>query len=129
VGGGAFLGDVKPSDLNICWSVDCMGTYDPVLSCQAFDVTTSRGPNSDGADPVLEAPRRGCREPGHVSRRVMRMGRNRHPSVPWVQDPDSSPRACHRAGGRSRSLDGRQNKYSRITAFTIAGLSHDHGAS
>jgi hypothetical protein len=59
-----------------------MGTWDPVLSCQAFDVTASRGPNSDGAYPVLEDPRRGCRESGHVSSRVMRMGRNRHPTVP-----------------------------------------------
>jgi hypothetical protein len=27
VGGGAFLGHVKPPGLNIWWSVDRMGTY------------------------------------------------------------------------------------------------------
>jgi hypothetical protein len=27
VGGGAFLGNVKPLDLDIRWSVDCLGTY------------------------------------------------------------------------------------------------------
>jgi hypothetical protein len=25
--GGAFLGDVKPPGLDICWRVDRMGTY------------------------------------------------------------------------------------------------------
>jgi hypothetical protein len=47
----------------------------------------------------------------------------------WVQDLDSSPRAFHRAGGRSHSLDRRQNRYSHVTAGTVAGSSHDHGAS
>jgi hypothetical protein len=40
---------------------------------------------------ILEAPGSGCREPKRVPGWVMRLGRNRCPSVPWVQDPDSSP--------------------------------------
>jgi hypothetical protein len=60
VGSGAFPQDVKPPGLNIWWSVDRMGTCDPILSCQAFNVTVSRGPNSDGAYPVLEPLGHGC---------------------------------------------------------------------
>jgi hypothetical protein len=40
---------------------------------------------------VLEALGHGCKEPGRVPSWVTRMGCNRHPSVLWVQDPDSSP--------------------------------------
>jgi hypothetical protein len=40
--------------------------------------------------PVLKAPGRGCREPGRVPSRVMRLGYIQHPSVPWVQDPDKA---------------------------------------
>jgi hypothetical protein len=39
-----------------------------------------------------------------------------------VPDPKSSSQAFHRAGGRSRSLDGRQNKYSYDTAGTTVGF-------
>jgi hypothetical protein len=92
VGGGAFPGDVKPPGLNIWWSVDRLVTCGRILPCQAFNVTASRGPDSDGAYPILEVPGRGCREPGRVLSRVMRIGHNRCPSVPWVQDPGSSPR-------------------------------------
>jgi hypothetical protein len=76
---------------------------------------------------VLEAPRHGSREPGHVLSRVMRLGRNRHPSVPWVRDPESSPRVFCRVGGRSRLLNRKQNRYSHVTAGTVTGSNHDHG--
>jgi hypothetical protein len=42
-----------------------VGAYGHVLSCQAFNTTTSRGPNSGGAYPVLKAPRCCCWEPGY----------------------------------------------------------------
>jgi hypothetical protein len=38
-----------------------------------------------------------------------------------VLDPDSSPRSFRRAGGRSWSLNGRQNRYSYVTAGAITG--------
>jgi hypothetical protein len=87
VGSDAFSGDVKPPPpppgLDIRWSVDHLGTYGPVLSCQTFHVTASRGPNSGGVYPVLEAP--GCSywEPGRAPNWVTRLGYNWHPSVPW----------------------------------------------
>jgi hypothetical protein len=60
VSGGAFTGDVKPPGLDVWWSVDRSGTCGPVLSCQAFNVTASRGSNSGEAYLVLEASERGC---------------------------------------------------------------------
>jgi hypothetical protein len=56
---------------------------------------------------VLEALRCNSREPERVPSRVSWLGCNRCPSVPWVEDPNSSPRAFCRACGQSRSLDGR----------------------
>jgi hypothetical protein len=84
-GGDASPGDVKLPGLNIWWSVDHPGTCGPILSCQAFNVAASQGPNSDGAYLVLEAPGCDCQEPGCVSSWVTRMGHNRSPSLPWVQ--------------------------------------------
>jgi hypothetical protein len=84
------LSDAKPPGLDIWWSVARSGTCGPVLSCQTFNVATSQGPDSDGGYPVLEAPERDCREPERVLSRVTRLGRNRRPSVPWVQEPDKS---------------------------------------
>jgi hypothetical protein len=81
------------------------------------------------AVPVMEAPRCGSREPRRVPSRVTRLGHNRRPSVPWVQDPYSSPRAFRRAGGWSCLLDEMQNRYSQVTTGTIVGSSHDHGVS
>jgi hypothetical protein len=49
-------------------------------------------------------------------------GCNRRPAIPGVQDPDSRPRAFRGAGDRSRSLDGRQNRYLYVTAGTAAGF-------
>jgi hypothetical protein len=43
--------------------------------------------------PVLEAVERGCWELRRVPSWVMRLGHNRHPSVPQVQYLDSSPQA------------------------------------
>jgi hypothetical protein len=43
--------------------------------------------------------------------------------VPGVQVPDSSHRAFRRAGHRSHSLDGRQNRYSYVTTCTATGFS------
>jgi hypothetical protein len=43
---------------------------------------------------------------------------NDDPLYSGVQDPVSSRRAFCRAGGRSRSLNGRQNMYSYITVGT-----------
>jgi hypothetical protein len=40
-----------------------------------------------------------------------------------VLDPDSSPRAFCRAAGQSRSLDGRENRYTYVTASAITGFS------
>jgi hypothetical protein len=105
--GGTFSGDVKPR----VW------IFGGVLTVWVPAVL------------IPEAPGSGCREPRRVPGWVTRLGRNRCPLVPWVQDPDSSPRAFHRAGGRSRSLNGRQNRYSHVTMGTVSGLSHDHGAS
>jgi hypothetical protein len=42
--------------------------------------------------------------------------------VPRVQDLSSSSQAFHRAGGLSHSLDGRQNRYSYVTAGTTVGF-------
>jgi hypothetical protein len=42
--------------------------------------------------------------------------------VPGVQDPDSTHRAFHRASGQSRSLDGRQNRYSYVIIGAIEGF-------
>jgi hypothetical protein len=39
-----------------------------------------------------------------------------------VQDPDSSPRAFRRVGGRGHSLDGRHNRYLYVTTGTAAGF-------
>jgi hypothetical protein len=89
VGGGTFLGIVKPLGLDIQWRVDHLSTCGLILSCQAFNVAASQGPDSDGAYRVPEAPVRGCREPGHVPRWVTRLGHNQCPSVPCVQDPDN----------------------------------------
>jgi hypothetical protein len=50
------------------------------------------------------------------------LGHNRYPMVHGVLDLDSSPRAFHRLGGRNRSLDGRQNRYSYVTTGTAAGF-------
>jgi hypothetical protein len=50
------------------------------------------------------------------------MGHNRWPMVSGVQDPDSSPRAFHRAGSRSRSLDESHNRYSYGTIDAITGF-------
>jgi hypothetical protein len=72
---------------------------------------------------------RDCQEPGRVLNQVMRLGRNRRPSVPWVQGLDSSPRAFRQAAALSRSLDERQNRYLHVTMSTIAGSSHDYGVS
>jgi hypothetical protein len=63
VGGGTFSGDVWALGLDIQWSVHRSGTYGPVSSCQAFNVFTSRGPDSDSAYPVSKAGS-SCREPG-----------------------------------------------------------------
>jgi hypothetical protein len=62
--------------------------------------------------------------------------------VPGVLDPDSSPQAFRRVGGRSRSLNNMQNRYSYVTTGAITGFdgeavglkppSHDsesHGAT
>jgi hypothetical protein len=49
-------------------------------------------------------------------------GHNRQSTVLGVQDPDSSPGAFRRAGGRSRSLVGWQNKYSFLTTSTTVGF-------
>jgi hypothetical protein len=38
---------------------------------------------------LLEAPRRGSQEPRRVLSQVSRLSHNQHPSVPWVQDPDT----------------------------------------
>jgi hypothetical protein len=62
--------DVKPLSLDIWWRVDRLGTCGVVLSCQTFNVAASRGPDSGGAYPVLEAP-------GHSPPSlVMRLGHN-----------------------------------------------------
>jgi hypothetical protein len=37
---------------------------------------------------ILEAPGHSSQETGRVLSRVSRLGRNRRPSVPWVQDPE-----------------------------------------
>jgi hypothetical protein len=66
--------------------------------------------------------------PGVLSR-VMGLNYNHRSSVPRVQDLDSSPRAICRACGWSHSLDGRQSSYSHVSASTVTGSSHDHGAS
>jgi hypothetical protein len=47
------------------------------------------------------------------------LGHNRWPAVLEVLDHDSSPRAFHRAGGRSQSLDSRQNRYSYVIVGAI----------
>jgi hypothetical protein len=79
--------------------------------------------------PILEAFGHGCQEPGNVLSWVTRLGRNWRPFVPWVQDPNNSPWAFHRADSQSRSLVERQNRYSHVTMGTIAGSSHNHGVS
>jgi hypothetical protein len=48
---------------------------------------------------------------------------NRWLAVPRIHDPDSSPRAIRRAGGRGCSLGGRQIRYSYVTMGTTAGFS------
>jgi hypothetical protein len=41
------------------------------------------------------------------------LGCNQWPAVPGVQDHNSSPQAFRRAGGRSHSLDWRQNRWPK----------------
>jgi hypothetical protein len=53
------------------------------------------------------------------------LGHNWRHTVPRVLDPNSSPQSFHRAGGQSRSFDGRQNSYSYGTmgiAATFGGV-------
>jgi hypothetical protein len=50
------------------------------------------------------------------------LGRNWRPAVPWVNYSNSSPRGLRRVGGRSRSLDGGQNRYSYDTVGTSVGF-------
>jgi hypothetical protein len=50
------------------------------------------------------------------------LGCNQWPVVLGVQDPDSSPRAFHRVGGRGCSLNRRHNRYSYVTTGTAAGF-------
>jgi hypothetical protein len=64
VGGGVFLEDVNPLGLDIWWSVDHPSTCSHILSCQAINIATSQGPDSDGAYSVLQALGRGSRVPG-----------------------------------------------------------------
>jgi hypothetical protein len=47
---------------------------------------------------------------------------NWRPAVAGVLDPDSSPLAFHRAGGRSRSLDGRHSRYSYVIVGALMGF-------
>jgi hypothetical protein len=119
----------SPSSMDIWWRVDRSGTCIPVLSCQTDIAVASCGPDSSGAYQALEGLGRNSQEPGHIPSRVTRLGRNRWPSVPWVQESDSSARAFRQVGDRSRSLDRRQNRYSHVTAGTFIGWSCDHGAS
>jgi hypothetical protein len=47
------------------------------------------------------------------------LGRNQRPTVLDVIDPNISPRAFRRVGGRSQSLNGRWNRYSYVTSGAI----------
>jgi hypothetical protein len=78
---------------------------------------------------VLEAPGHDSLDPRRVPSWVSRLGRNQHPLVPCLQDPDNRPQAFCRVGGWNHSLDGRQSRDSHVTVGTIAGSSRDHGAS
>jgi hypothetical protein len=50
------------------------------------------------------------------------LGRNRRPVAPGVNYPNNSPRALRWAGGRSRSLDSGQNRFSYGTIGTSIGF-------
>jgi hypothetical protein len=50
------------------------------------------------------------------------LGHSRRPVVRGVQDPDSSPRAFRRAGGRSHSVNRRYNRCSYVTMGTATGF-------
>jgi hypothetical protein len=51
------------------------------------------------------------------------LGCNQWPTVPRVLHLNNSPQAFYQAGGRSRSLDGRQNRNSYVIAGAAVGFS------
>jgi hypothetical protein len=69
----------------------------------------------------------GCMVPQLFANRGNRLyldvlGRNRQPTVPGVNYPDSSHRALHSVGGQSRSLDCGCNRYSYGIVGTFMGF-------